>query len=322
MELRDVETFLILADELHFGRTAQHLRISQGRVSQTIRALEREVGGRLFERTSRHVALTPLGEHFKIGARRGYDTLKSTLSTSQRMARDVCGQVRIGYMPSIGLDFVAKLISAFRSKHPQCDTVFNAVGVRIFNLPEAPLTNAGVDVVLLWSPGGDGRALEAPGVTVGPILSQEPRGVLVPDSHALARREAVSLEDLVEYTLLDPGIAMNPSVRDLWTPPITPSGRLLTRTPGDIASMTGNKELVVGDIFTLVLSGRGLHCTIVSVLERFPCPGLTVIPIPDMPPMVIVPVWLTASESLTTLALVKIARTLYLTSLADIDEGH
>src|SRR5690349_15444270 len=51
MELRDIKIFLALSEELHFGRAARRLHLSQGRVSQSIRSLEREVGGRSFDRT-------------------------------------------------------------------------------------------------------------------------------------------------------------------------------------------------------------------------------------------------------------------------------
>ncbi|WP_435830148.1 LysR family transcriptional regulator [Saccharopolyspora shandongensis] len=62
VELRDVEVLLTLAEELHFGRTAERLHITTGRVSQCIKALERRVGAALFERTSRRVAPTPIGQ--------------------------------------------------------------------------------------------------------------------------------------------------------------------------------------------------------------------------------------------------------------------
>jgi hypothetical protein len=61
VEQRDIEIFLTLAEELHFGRTAERLHVSTARVSQTIKKLERGIGTTLFERTSRHVALTPIG---------------------------------------------------------------------------------------------------------------------------------------------------------------------------------------------------------------------------------------------------------------------
>ena len=61
MERREIEIFLTLADELHFGRTAERLLVSTARVSQTIKNLERRFGALLFERTSRRVTLTPVG---------------------------------------------------------------------------------------------------------------------------------------------------------------------------------------------------------------------------------------------------------------------
>ncbi|MEU0545499.1 LysR family transcriptional regulator [Nocardia sp. NPDC005978] len=61
LERPELEAFLTLSEELHFGRTADRMHVSTGRVSQIIRKLERRVGAPLFERNSRSVALTPLG---------------------------------------------------------------------------------------------------------------------------------------------------------------------------------------------------------------------------------------------------------------------
>ncbi|MGH3486399.1 MAG: LysR family transcriptional regulator [Actinopolymorphaceae bacterium] len=61
MELRDIEIFLTLAEELHFGRTAARLHVTTARVSQAVKKQERHIGGALFDRTNRAVKLTPLG---------------------------------------------------------------------------------------------------------------------------------------------------------------------------------------------------------------------------------------------------------------------
>jgi DNA-binding transcriptional LysR family regulator len=58
----ELEAFLTLAEELHFGRTAARLHVTTARISQTIRALELRVGERLFDRTSRRVSLRPVGQ--------------------------------------------------------------------------------------------------------------------------------------------------------------------------------------------------------------------------------------------------------------------
>jgi Bacterial regulatory helix-turn-helix protein, lysR family len=65
MELRDIEIFLTLAQELHFGRTAERLHVSPARVSQAIKKQERLIGAELFTRTSRNVRLTPVGERLR-----------------------------------------------------------------------------------------------------------------------------------------------------------------------------------------------------------------------------------------------------------------
>jgi DNA-binding transcriptional LysR family regulator len=65
MDTEEIEVFLTLAEELHFGRTAVRLRLPQPRVSRLVAALERRVGGMLFERTSRSVRLTAAGERLR-----------------------------------------------------------------------------------------------------------------------------------------------------------------------------------------------------------------------------------------------------------------
>ena len=62
MELRQIDCFLAVATELHFGKAAERLFLAQSSVSEAIRSLEQEIGGRLFLRTSRRVALTELGK--------------------------------------------------------------------------------------------------------------------------------------------------------------------------------------------------------------------------------------------------------------------
>ncbi|WP_030443581.1 LysR family transcriptional regulator [Actinoplanes subtropicus] len=91
MELRDIEIFLTLAEELHFGRTAERLRVSSARVSQSIKQQERRIGGALFERTSRSVRLTPLGRRFRDRLDAGYREIAAGLDEAATIARDSAG---------------------------------------------------------------------------------------------------------------------------------------------------------------------------------------------------------------------------------------
>jgi hypothetical protein len=82
-EIREVEIFLVMAEELHFRRAADRLYLSPSRVSQAVRALEDRVGARLFDRTNRWVRLTPLGESCWIGPAR---RMRSCWGPSRRPA--------------------------------------------------------------------------------------------------------------------------------------------------------------------------------------------------------------------------------------------
>ncbi|WP_244128391.1 LysR family transcriptional regulator [Burkholderia gladioli] len=86
MDFRHLECFFVLAQELHFGRAAERLHVGQSSVSESIRALEKTVGAPLFDRTSRRVALTPLGQALREGAEAAYMSLKTTLADCRRTA--------------------------------------------------------------------------------------------------------------------------------------------------------------------------------------------------------------------------------------------
>ncbi|MDO0938538.1 LysR family transcriptional regulator [Streptomyces sp. DG2A-72] len=307
MELRDVETFLEVARVLHFGRAAERLNVSQGRVSQIIKALEREVGGALFERSSRRVCLTPLGEQFRAGAADGYDRLTTTLRECRDVARQVGDRLRIGYQWTMGGQFAERLVSTFGDGHPHCEVVINSLVYQAGGNMEPLTEGSDIDLALWWSPGGDGSAVEAPGLVVGPVLAAVPRGVLVPSTHPLARRPAITLDDLTPYELLRLPDTVSARMRERWLPTHTGSGRALRHTAEDMSRLTGTPDLPVEDILALVAQGRGLHLTVANLLERVPFPGLTVVPVPDMPPMVVVPVWQSARENATIRAFVESA---------------
>src|SRR5829696_2625778 len=94
--LREIRAFLTLAEELHYGRTAERLGLTPSRVSQMIRALEQRVGGRLFDRTSRRVCLTPLGDQFLQRAAPPYEQLRRALLDVHEAATGIAGALRIG----------------------------------------------------------------------------------------------------------------------------------------------------------------------------------------------------------------------------------
>ncbi|HEX6359290.1 LysR family transcriptional regulator [Actinophytocola sp.] len=98
VELRDIEIFLILAEELHFGRTAERLHISQARVSQAIKAQERRIGAPLFHRTSRRVRLTPIGEQLHRDLSAGYQQIMTGVAAATAAASGHHGHLTLGSM--------------------------------------------------------------------------------------------------------------------------------------------------------------------------------------------------------------------------------
>ncbi|HZU52025.1 MAG TPA: LysR substrate-binding domain-containing protein [Sphingomicrobium sp.] len=119
MELRHLRYFVQVAEDLHFARAAQHLGISQPPLSQQIRALEEELGVRLFERTSRHVALTPAGELFLVEARATLAQADHAITIARRAAGGELGDLAIGFNASAPfIPRIARAIHDFRQAYP------------------------------------------------------------------------------------------------------------------------------------------------------------------------------------------------------------
>ncbi len=294
MELRDIQTFLALAEELHFGRAAERLRVSQGRVSQTISALEKEIGGSLFERTSRPTRLTPLGEQFLADVRPGYADVLNALRRCQAAAATSHGLINIGYAPLVDARLVMGYVTAFESGYPGHRAAMRA-SQPLGNMDFSRLTRGEEDLVLVWVPGGGDVLIERLGLSVGPVLASERRAVLVPADHEFARREAVSVEDLAGRPMIRPWCGWPEELRSAWSPTETPSGRTIGHACDHPVAPGDREPLVLEDMQTLVARGYGLHFSQESVLERAPFPGLKAVPIIDLPPAVLLPVWMAGS---------------------------
>jgi DNA-binding transcriptional LysR family regulator len=189
MDTVDIEIFLTLAEELHFGRTAERLHLTQPRVTRVIAALERQVSGKLFERTSRKVRLTPLGARLRDRLQPAYTQLIEAFADARQAADDEAGELRIGFTLTTQGEALTRLASAFEAGHRGCRAVLSEVDL---SRPYEALRNGEVDVLVNW------LAVDEPDLTVGPVIAFRERVLAVGRTHPFAKRRTVDAEELAD----------------------------------------------------------------------------------------------------------------------------
>ncbi|MFJ4438058.1 LysR family transcriptional regulator [Streptomyces sp. NPDC088923] len=279
MELRDIEIFLTLAEELHFGRTASRLYVSQARVSQAIKAQERRIGGSLFERTSRSVRLTPLGERLAVDLRVGYEGIQRALAEATAVAGQVRGTLTVGVMGALGHE-LGSVAAAFTARHPDCRVEFREVH---FSEPFTALRQGTVDTVLLWLP------VREPDVTVGPVVLTEGRVLAVATQHPLTGRTDVELEDLGDHPVLAIGPELPPAWISAMLPAWTPRGRPI--------HSAGPVVRTFHEVLTHVAAGTGICPLNAHVCRYYTHPGVVFLPLQDAPATEWSLVWRTTAQS-------------------------
>lgn len=125
MELRQLQYFLVLSDTLHYGKAAEYLHIAQQPLSFQIKKLESELGYKLFERTTRSVALTPSGEVFKKKVSEGIRIIEQGVDQAGSVARGEAGKIRIAYNSMALHNVIPKLVCKFRERFPQIEVILS-----------------------------------------------------------------------------------------------------------------------------------------------------------------------------------------------------
>ncbi len=118
MELRHLRHFVALAEELHFGRAARRLAISQPPLSSSIRQLEEDLGVRLFERSSRQVRLSAAGAAFLVESRRILAQAAEARELVGRIAAGLSGRLQVGFVASMLYRGLPELLARFQREHP------------------------------------------------------------------------------------------------------------------------------------------------------------------------------------------------------------
>ena len=187
MELRVLRYFVAVAEELHFGRAALRLHISQPPLSQQIKNLEQELGARLFIRTSRKVELTPAGQVLLDRARSLLDSADAAAEEVSRVAAGMAGSLRLGFITPAMDGPLPGVLAEYKKKKP---------GVRL-DLKEAPsliqlqdLRSGRLDLAFVRKH-GQGRE----GLASQPFMC-ETYVIAMPMGHDLARSASLGLAAL------------------------------------------------------------------------------------------------------------------------------
>src|SRR5260370_18295309 len=138
LELRELRIFLVLADELHFGRTAERLGISRPGVSEAVRVLESRLGVKVFDRTSRRVRLTLAGEELKRSLVAALAALDQALADTSQLARAVRGLLRVGFVLTTEGPALSRLVAPFQACYAPFDARLQGVATSHPNPPPPP----------------------------------------------------------------------------------------------------------------------------------------------------------------------------------------
>ena len=258
LELRHLRALVAVADTGSFTRAATALGVSQASVSRTVAALEQVLGAKVLRRTTREVALTPVGTRVLGHAR-------SVVEESAVLVRSVAeagADLRVGYAWAGLGRHTTTVQRQWAAAHRGAELLFLQS-----NTPTAGLREGQVDVAVLRRAVDDDRLATA-------LVGVEPRFAAVATGTALARRRNVTLKDFAGRTVaLD--ARTGTTTEQLWPPDAAPAG---TR------SVHG-----VDEWLTVIAAGRAVGMTSEATARQHPRPGVTYRPVRDAQP---VPVWL------------------------------
>jgi DNA-binding transcriptional LysR family regulator len=185
MEIRWLEAFVAVAEELHFGRAANRLQMAQSPLSQTIRRLERELGVTLFDRSTRSVALTPAGEALLPHAHRVFEELELARQATRAVSGVFYGTVSIGFSGALNHRTLPPLTRAVRQRYPE--VALKLVGRVMTRDGVAQIEQGALDLAFVSLP------LDPSPLVRTRLVGREPLGIALPVDHPLATESEVDL---------------------------------------------------------------------------------------------------------------------------------
>ncbi|UTX54337.1 LysR substrate-binding domain-containing protein [Leucobacter aridicollis] len=280
MEIGQVRAFLAVAEHLHFGRAAESLRIAQPYLSRVIRQLEAQLGGELFERSTRSVALTEMGRVILPPMRAALHAMEH----ADRAARDAVGgqigRVRIALGGYATHEVLGELVRLVRERHP---------GIRIEIVSELYGVNA-IDAVLDDKVDlGILRVYEdLPGIR-SRLLRTESFLLAVPEGSELAEKDYIAFADLAN----EPFITLAPEFAAAMERSLHIHARAAGFIPRVVQVSPDSKATMV-----FVAAGLGISLVVDAVREHLEVPGVVFKELVDhLPPLELRVVWRAESQN-------------------------
>jgi DNA-binding transcriptional LysR family regulator len=262
--------------------------LAQSRVTRVIAALEGQAGGKLFDRTSRRVRLTPLGSRLRDQIRPAYTQLIAAFDDARHAAKDKAGELRIGFTLTTQGEALTRLASAFEADHRGCRAVLSEVDL---SRPYEALRKGQVDVLVNW------LAVDEPDLTVGPAIDYRERVLAVGRTHPFAKRRIVDAEDLADHVNTGFIQSLPLALVNAIMPPRTPSGRPVRRI----------HSRGIYEMQDEVARGGSVHPTLANVV-LFRRDDIVLVPIEGLPPLPLGLIWCTGHENARIRALADTAR--------------
>ena len=237
---------MAVAETRHFGRAAERCFVSQPTLSGQLKKLEEELGVTLFERTSKTVAITPVGESLLVHARRAVQEADALVQVARAHRDPLAGPLRVGVIPTLSPYLIPLILLPLRRQHPQLRLVLSE------DLTEVLLERLrayAIDVAIIATPVDDPELVARP-------MFEEPFWLAHPRDHPLYYQDPITRADLVKLDLL-----------------LLADGHCLARQVSEVCQLAEGRageltaDLRASSLETLLqLVGAGLGCTLVPAL--------------------------------------------------------
>lgn len=260
---RSLKMFLVLTEELHFGRAAARLNMSQPPLSKHIQRMEEELGVRLFDRDQRNVRITPAGVEFARQANLLLAQASRAVRAVQQIERGEVGQIRIGFVAAAIFLKIDRLFQSIEQQVPGIDILWQEMStseqVEAVNLDRIDL--------------GIAQRPQASDTMGSQVVATVPLVAALPETHALARETSIHLRQLEQDPFIMLPRAPAPGFHDLV---------IATCFNAGMTPMICHYARHLLSAISLVAMGRGVSL-VPQTMARATLPGVVFMPLQGEP---------------------------------------